>query len=190
MLRLMASWRAWEQAFHGLPPVGYILRRSVEDRWIRLHSLPGGKRYATGSDEAAALLDRQNVVASTVLGDGLTVTAWVLFHRDESPCVDTEQWAAVDPPRWRVSGDDREWLAGLRFFERTLPWEPGALDEELTLRADDRMAAMAIFSGERASAFCPYDGGMDLLLGSAEEVESIRQLFPDWVSAHPDGSSS
>lgn len=182
------KWLAWENAFHGLPPVGYILRRAAADRWIRLYSLPNGARLPSRPDDIAEVLRRENVVASTVLGIGATVTAWVAHQGDAPPLVDMADWIwARESPRWRGSESDLETLDGVRFLQRTLLWIPGALDEELRLRALDQLATLTIFSDVLGNAFCPYDGGMDVILQSPEPVISLSRLFPDWISTHPAG---
>ena len=56
--------------FGTIPPLGYRLRLSYPDRWIRIYSLPEGKRYAETDEEREILLERQNAVASFVLGGG------------------------------------------------------------------------------------------------------------------------
>jgi hypothetical protein len=178
----------WQQAFQGLPPLGFVLRFGLPDRWIRLYSLPGGKRYPTSDDETSELLQRHNMVATAVLGLGAPVTAWVAHFGHEKPPLDLEQWKWVsEPPLWRGSEAELEALEGARFLERTLPWTPNALDDEFRFRADDRLPTLTVFSSERGSAFCPYDGGMDVFLRSPALVDSIRRLFPSWLSTHPAG---
>lgn len=117
-------------------------------------------------------------------------TALLAWHRafDGAPPLDLTSWRWVpDPPAWRDEASIAERLDGARFLERTLTWTPGALDDELRLCADDRLASLTVYSEARAGAFCPYDGGMDLILRSPDLVDAIRRSFPDWVSTHPAG---
>lgn len=179
---------AWHRAFDGLPPLGYVLRVAAAERWIRLYSLPGGKRYASTDDESSALIERQNVVASVVLGLGTAVTAWVAHYGDGMPPLEPKSWTWVpEPPQWRGEAAIAERLAGARFFERTLVWTPGVLDDELRLCADDRLASLTVYADVLRRAFCPYDGGMDVFLEAPALVDSIRRLFPHWLSTHSAG---
>jgi hypothetical protein len=119
---------------------------------------------------------------------GARVTAWVAHYGDAVPPLDLIHWTWVaEPPRWRCSEPDLDTLQGARFLERTLLWQPGVLDEELKLRAVDELATLALFSKPLGSAFCPYDGGMDVFLRSPELVLSMRRLFLHWCSTHPAG---
>ena len=178
----------WQHAFEGLPPLGFALRTGLRHRWIRLYSLPGGKRYPTSDDEMAELVRRHNLVASAVLGLGAPITAWVAHYGHEKPPLDLEHWTWVsETPSWRGSEADLESLEGARLLERSLIWTPNALDREWRLCADDQLASMTVFSSGLGSAFCPYDGGVDVFLGSPALVDSIRRLFPDWLSTHSAG---
>jgi hypothetical protein len=37
----------WNNHYPEAPPVGFLLRQVYSDRWLRIHSLPGSKRYAS-----------------------------------------------------------------------------------------------------------------------------------------------
>jgi hypothetical protein len=167
-----------------------MLRSGAGDRWIRLYSLPDGKRFATTERETSALVQRQNLVASAVLGLGARVTVWATHYGDAGPPLDLTHWKWVaEPPFWRCSEQELDTLAGARFLERTLLWTPGALDEALKLRAVDELATLTLFSEPLGSAFCPYDGGMDVLLRSPELAAAMRRLFPHWYATHLAGLS-
>jgi hypothetical protein len=182
------TWVTWENAFQGLPPVGHILRHGAADRWLRLYSLPDEDRLPSGPDAISEMLRRENLVASTVLGFGATVTAWVAHYGNAPPLVDMASWTwSRELPRWRCSASDLETLEGIRFLERTLSWNPGVLDMELKLRASDQLAGLTVFSKVLRSAFCPYDGGMDVFVRSPELAASLGRLFPTWISTHAAG---
>ena len=38
----LETWAEW---FPDAPPVGFLLREAVPDRWLRIHSLTGSRRY-------------------------------------------------------------------------------------------------------------------------------------------------
>jgi hypothetical protein len=60
-----ALTRRWHWAWGQCPPVGHLLRGYLRDRWVRLHSLPGSKRYPASEADYATVLHRHN----TVLGE-------------------------------------------------------------------------------------------------------------------------
>ena len=59
----------WAEHYPSIPPLGYRLREALPERWLRVHDLPDGKRYATDDAEAAEILRRMNAVATSVLGE-------------------------------------------------------------------------------------------------------------------------
>jgi hypothetical protein len=65
----------WQQWYPGTVPLGHRMRVSHSPRWLRIHSLPDGKRYAESASEEAALLAAHNRAADLVLGDRATVKA-------------------------------------------------------------------------------------------------------------------
>lgn len=183
-----AHWASWHDAFKGLPPIGYILREAVVAPWVRLYALPDGERLPSTPQETAEMLLRENLVASDVLGDDVAVIAWVAHYGDAPPSVDMTLWTwAAEPPPWRGSADDLETLEGARFLERSFMWAPGALDQELQLRADDEIASLTVFAPTRGTAFCPYDGGIDVFLHSKDAAAALRSRFPQWLATGPGG---
>jgi hypothetical protein len=181
-------WPVWMGAFRGLPPVGHILRDRAPKQWTRLYSLPNGERIPASENEMSEVLRRENLVASTVFGLGVPVTAWIVHYGETLPLVDMTHWSwSSDVPSWRSSESEREMLAGARFLQNTVRWTPGVFDDELRMRAMDQLAGLTIFSQFLGSAFCPYDGGMDVFMGSGARIASLLTLFPDWASSHPQG---
>ena len=52
----LAHWKAW---YPDSPPLAFALREIYPDLWLRIHSLPQGKRYAeTDSEQALQLAER------------------------------------------------------------------------------------------------------------------------------------
>lgn len=59
------SW--WTSRFVRLPPLGHKLRRELPYRWLRIHSLPGSKRYADSEADYQEILSRQRAIAIEIL---------------------------------------------------------------------------------------------------------------------------
>lgn len=74
----------WHQQFPNCPPVGYRLRTAFANRWVRLHSLPGSKRYPQGEAEYATVLFRHNHVLGELIGTERSVilltTELLIYH--------------------------------------------------------------------------------------------------------------
>src|SRR5690349_1682675 len=65
----------WQKNYPDCPPVSYLLKWRLSDRWFRIHSLPASKRYAESDAERQELLDRQNTVLLDVIGEGAEFVA-------------------------------------------------------------------------------------------------------------------
>ena len=67
----------WQALFAGVPPLRHHLRQAFSERWLRIHNLPGAKRYPETDDERRQVLERYAVVGGRVLGDGSPVYAFL-----------------------------------------------------------------------------------------------------------------
>ena len=52
----------WQSLADQTPPIGYILRYLFKACWLRIHSLPKGKRYADSEVERTELLKRYTAI--------------------------------------------------------------------------------------------------------------------------------
>jgi hypothetical protein len=100
-----ALWRGW---FPDVPPVGHLLRDAYPERWLRVHSLPGSKRYAGTDAEWGELLRRMNAVATDVLGEGACALVEPAWAEDEwgAPVEATWRSGAFDALLRRVADDE------------------------------------------------------------------------------------
>jgi hypothetical protein len=182
----MHPFRRWlEGHFRTTPPLGYCLRADHPDRWVRLHSLPGSKRYAEDDADRREIRARAWAAASEVLPTGEPV--WVVVRRfgeaarelqiPEAPSIVFEHAG-----RWEHALLDDPVVA---YVARTT-WPDGDFDGLVDAIADDR-ERVAWFSVATGEVFAPYDGGIDLFAEPAR-VASLRQVFPqEWFSSRADG---
>lgn len=187
----MSDFAAFWTALHPTaPPVAHMLRQTELRTWIRFHSLPRSKRYATSARERQIVLDRANRLATCVLGDSsscwmiLAVPYWAEDGEDSAECATLSQHRLpfqfeYPPPS--------EGECGYRIFAAPVTWVTGSFDEIISKRADDELPPIMWASMASGEAFAPYDGGTDLFLRSQEEVTSLRRQFSEWLSAHPAG---
>jgi hypothetical protein len=152
---------------------------------MRIHNLPGSRRLPHGEADERELLYRNNVVASAVLGIGaqciVVLTEWRPFESFTS-------WpVAESAPAWTLTEDLRESLATAIFRWKDQRWSPGALDDEILAVARGQAGSLIVFSPHTRGAFCPYDGGADLILPDPADAEAFRRLFAAWRSPLPSG---
>ncbi len=161
--------------------------RTHAARWLRMHSLPGSKRYPDSDAERAVLLARHNAAADAII--------------DGAPCVllgydDTgshalpgdhplRAWLPNAPPVMRLAPEDEDSDATSIFAGR-LPWRPGILDAALSEVAEDRLRLILV-NWATGAAYAPYDGGADLFWPTEVARDIARSRFSAWLSSHENG---
>jgi len=188
----------WQTRFGDLPPLGYILRQELQERWFRIHSLPESKRYPETAWEYEELLHRHNTVATELLGNGALcwlVAITYLFEADyyavgelDLPGLGAQPlevaYTFENPADPCIKNDERV-LAACWVAEVT--WAPGRFDELIRAVADDKMSQVLFVEKSRARIYAPYDGGADLILESTEQRDRFHTRYAAWLSKHPKG---
>ena len=185
MLAPVTAFEDWLRLHYGpTPPIGYCLRSDHDHRWLRLHSLPGSKRYAGDDAERAEVRHRARTAASHVLpADG---PVWLVTHR----YTNTESPPAVPPLDFEPAGSYVHDLLGdapMLAYAAQTSWPHDGFDALIDAIAAD-VATAVWFSADTGEAFAPYDGGIDLILSSHGRARSLRTAFPShWFSPRADG---
>ena len=184
----------WNQQFDDAYPIAHSLRDSRRDCWVRFHSLPKSKRYPKSDTEWTTLLERHNAVLAALASDGskleLLTTNW---SDANSPGPPHERFCKLQIPsqHWRtvamheLDGDPEPnyW----HIFRSTITWTNHALDDLIRLVADDYIPNVMILDPTDSWLLHPYDGGMDVILGSIANRDGLSNRFSDWRSSRSDG---
>lgn len=170
------SWRVFHPRSH---PVGYLMKWSEAERWVRFHSLPESKRYAESDSERELILSRARALAGRILGNGLP--AWVVETRPES--------VPPMPPAYELHFVTRFVDENIDFAVRAglVAWDGAPFDSTVISIADDVGPRTLWMSPKDGAVFAPYDGGFDLFPATAEDVISLKSDFPHWLSRRDDG---
>jgi hypothetical protein len=178
----------WAQRFGVVPPLNWKLKGGLPDRWLRIHTLPDSKRYASAESEAAEIAERQVTTAKALFEDDTPV--WLVTWRYPPPSAARELAQPnekVGVPLVEVgviAGDvEDETIAVL---VARLRWSPSTSARLRRAIAEDEERAMWVHE-RTAEVFAPYDGGVDLIFSSAERRDQYRQRFSAWLSPRPDG---
>lgn len=175
-----AAWARWQRRSTVLP-LGYLLRHESPERWVRFYSLPEGKRYADEQAEWEELKRRHASVSSIVIGAGQPCDAFLCNYGDLD--ADGISWSLNSPPKdWSIDADTAEKLAEATFYTASFAWNPVAFERRLVLTAQDASGPLAVLSRKTGGIYCPYDGGMDVFLASAELRDRLRERFASWAS--------
>lgn len=186
--------RTWERWYPGAPPIGFLLREAYEERWLRIHSLPRSKRYATTERERREILRRHNTVANDMFGLGTPcVVALCDPCRRDAPAR-LRRAAGLDVTPYRIARlserlwDDDEGCYGcpVCLYGYSVVWRQGVLDRLIMAVADDKVEGVVV-SLESAVVYAPYDGGADLIYRSPADRQEAHQRYNDWLSSRPDG---
>ncbi|AOS63948.1 DUF3885 domain-containing protein [Actinoalloteichus hymeniacidonis] len=179
----------WDRRWPGQSKLPYELR-DARDRWVRFHALPESKRYPERESEYATVLRRHNTVLTELAdgGDLLLMTsgysdgpeqagaaAMVPAHRDAA------YWTTI------CIDDQPPFESYLHLFVSRIPWSPGALDPLLRQVADWAIANVVVADVDLRWLYHPYDGGMDVILGSSCARDELRERHRDWLSQRSDG---
>lgn len=185
----------WEQRFPNCVPVAHRLRTTFAERWVRLHSLPGSKRYPENEDEYATVLSRHNRIMGDLACSGRGVIFLSTGYSDSpEPVRLRPELVSLDPEArpWRsVPMHDPEEESARpcywHVYASAWEWQPGTFDPMIRLVADDGIANIMILSPSCEWLLHPYDGGTDLIVASSEIRDRLKSTYFDWLSPRPDG---
>ncbi len=189
MLNLKSFEQQWTRVYPHAAAVGYLLREAYPARWMRIHSLPGGKRYPTTDLERVEVLRRHNDVATSLLGEGAECVAVVpwdcgaggLGRVARAAGLGSVEFVSLAPvPPDHASNEP------ICLFATTVVWKAGTHDSALMRVAEDEIGIL-FFSSDSGRVYAPYDGGADLFFPTEEERDLARARYRDWLSGRPDG---
>ena len=189
----------WQQHFSDCPPVSYLFKYNLADRWFRFHSLPESKRYAEDETEVAELLARQNTVLLDVIGINAECILVSGNYADSPLAENLEHCLALAEFQFQdfvklskqdfnpdeLEPDEEPFYLSLLCGTHKL--KRGSLDEVLLCVADEKIVNFFIVSCERERIFAPYDGGVDIILKDSKERDEFKAKYKDWLSHHPQG---
>ena len=178
---------AWNTAFAPGFPAGFLCRKSLHKRWLRIHSLPESKRYPETPADRKELLIRHNSVANYTLEPSSDCILFIARFGE------SKEWAAAEnlplglrKPQHVMSFDDVG-EQPMQFFALPIVWKSQAFDELILAAAEEKTGPILFANLATATAYAPYDGGADLFFPSANAVGIARDHFLEWLSKRADG---
>jgi hypothetical protein len=182
----------WDERWPGCSKLPYALRGD-RDRWIRFHTLPGSKRYPGTEAEYRIILTRHNtVLGELVTGPAVLVVTAGYSDACEPPqsCRSSETVAVHPKAAYWTSvcmDDEPGFESWMHLYVSQTPWSVGCLDPLLREVADDVIANVLVADSDLRWLYHPYDGGIDVLLPSTADRDSIRDRHRDSLSTQPGG---
>jgi hypothetical protein len=177
----------WGEKWHGFMP--YLLhgRPELEHRWVRFHSLPGGKQFAEDDDESAEILKRHTSLLTELTAhsrtDSITVIAVDFSAYDsggwtEEVIPDAWPWTTfINQVGAAPSAEDDIvcyfWVAGANRVEH--------LDSLLTAAADG-IGSFVVVPPSLDWIYAPFDGGADVYLPDARTRDWLEYKYRLWAA--------
>lgn len=175
----------WDRCFPNCPPIGDRLRLAFPARWVRLHSLPGSKRYPENESEYAEVLARHNsIIGELTAPDHDVVLVTTEYSESPSPGSNATPWRTIPMHEVEDEFADPNYR---HLFASIRVWRPGELDPLVRLIAADSVANVLIVAPDCRWVLHPYDGGMDVIAESPEACRTLRERHLDWLSEREDG---
>lgn len=182
----------WAKHFPSMSPVGWDLRSSLPDRWVRFHSLPGSKRYPESKKERAIVVERANALAQALLGpEGPYYLLANVYEPDPHlPFAVAPDWTyhgAKLTEAFRAAEDADEDASTIVVFTGEVA-ALGKNFEAAVLGIAEERSARAVWVSPRVPAvLSPYDGGFDVITATPQALAPLRKTFKAWLSKHPEG---
>ncbi len=187
----------WASTYPNTFPIQHYFKHRYVDRWLRIHSFPGSKRYAEDDKEWSILLDRQNKIISDLLTDNssfllvigdYTSRSYLELHPLEKVAsIRQISFASLEPIDLYIKRPD-EYESGQLYtpmFSEQI-WQAKKFDNLLRDIAEDNLSAFFVsVSGKLLIA--PYDGGIDFIFKDTETRNDYRRKYSNWLSARADG---
>jgi hypothetical protein len=168
----------WAKNYPESPPINYFFQANFQNRWLRIHSLPGSKRYANTPDEWTILLERQNTVIADLIPQN-TVIQIVINYIE----IDSYLFKKYDMDNIGVFVDKVAEAVFQSFSFETI-WQTNKLNDLLKQVADDSVRAFIIGS---ECLISPYDGGMNLVYKDTATRDFYKIKYKNWLSEREDG---
>lgn len=184
--------RRWHECWPQCPPVGFLFRHRMPDRWVRFHSLALGKRYPTSAVEYQEVLNRYNTVLEAILAESDSAAIYLVTAEYGAG----DMAAGTEPifvglhdgaVRWMRAVDPDDDEVGYDLHVSRERFTPGDLDGLLRYIADDRASEVVVVDSALRWLFHPYDGGMDVIAPTADDRDRLAARFGTWLSERPDG---
>jgi hypothetical protein len=168
----------WDKNYPETPPINYLFKHNLKNRWLRIHSLPASKRYADTKGEWDILLHRQNTIISDLITENSGIKVVVNFIEIDNYLFKSFNFINIGVFK------DRENETVFQSFLFETSWQTNTLNPLLIMVAQEEMRAFII--GDDC-LIAPYDGGVDLILKDGYTKGLLKEKYKNWLSEREDG---
>ena len=180
----------WQQKWPACPPVADDIKHFYEDKWLRMHSLPGGKRYPENDKEYSSLILRHQTILNEIkISNTMTVILANWTNEHDGANVrwpegydmpkNLQYWQTIDES---LEEDDEEFKSYCHLFVYQFEWQSGSLDRLFRYVAEDRLAGVIIAPEDLSWLYHPYDGGADVFFSTIAKKDKLLNKYKNWAS--------
>lgn len=179
----------WSREFPECPPVGFLLKRVYQDRWVKMRNFAEDGRSPETREEYDEICARQNSALSYLCEeDDRLVLITTSYSPDEKPVRDQKALRELDPSAKFLHSVGVHELA-LEFdvptywhlFMSEWTFEAGCFDKLMRLVAQGAMFSgvfNVILLGPKSNRLmCLFEGGADIILESPQACDRFRERF-------------
>jgi hypothetical protein len=182
------TWANWHPL---VPPLGYLLKNHYRERWIRIHSLPSGKRFAQTIQERMELIRRQGCAASQIFQPSESCMLVLASSTGKTLNKSLRSLKFELAPHWshyyQDKDDFKEEVENVDFYISHNKWEIDKFKDLIFSIGDDEMDPLIFVNPKNGEIYGPYSGGADLIFSTPKERDKVKLLLEDIVSTHPCG---
>jgi len=190
----MTTFQAqWTQFHPHSWPLGQYLRDYEGENLTRFHFLPLGRPHVLNRDELKALLERANMMAGAVLGEGNS--AWLVHAQwaqpDRAPDLKTRNRISRLRRRHGLTGDWEFYSQGSTqnfiIHAGLVTWRKRAFDRLFLDLYNLRIQDVLFMRPDDGAVFRPYAVGADVAMPSPKALIELIGGFYGWLPTHGRG---
>lgn len=186
----------WESNYEDCPMIGNVLRKSFNERWFRIHSLPESRRYPKNKKHWNILLERHNQIITDIVGnDSKVILVTGSYYIEENAVFDDDDENFFKPYNLIEIGnvdlhklDPVNYDSGQIFkpsFTEII-WNANEYDSILTAVAEDEIRFFFI-SQDKNTIIAPYDGGIDFIMKDTKTKDFYKEKYRAWLPQNDQG---
>lgn len=192
----------WQEHFGNVPLISFCFRTQLASRWMRIHSLPEAKRYPETSEEWEMLLLRQNTLLHKILCGKNDNEARFYMVYGEYALKKNAQDSFDEAKTETLKTCDFTPLEAIDLFQEfpqifaegqimipkwsEMTWKPHQFDSILQETARGEIKPFFV-SFATASICAPYEGGIDCILATENDMQNCNAEFQSWLSPFSSG---
>jgi hypothetical protein len=180
----------WHANFAECPPINYLLKINFKDRWLRIHSLPGSKRYAENKIEWDILLARQNKILQNVFDVNDAIVIISNTYKVNST-FESNYWVEkkLENYIWHTLPEIDIFNISKKFMDKdvfiiphvtTDIFEVNKMNFILQQIATDELR-LFFMNPKTNTIVAPYDGGVDIIYVDTATRDMYKEKYRDWA---------